>query len=169
MIRVCQASFRNKCQSFRVPQVLIDLIATRICSPTIIIMKTQLFVLSPLHIPIRLPLSKPVNWFLSEAKHWFLLEIVFWDYAGSGETTRDDSLIYIRPHRPQKCVVGNPQAHFTPIIRIYMPVGSRAICFGCPLECKHVRIKRLVQTEGEWPRKPLVPVSHFICFTLFEF
>ncbi len=41
---VCQASFRNKCQSFRVPQVLIDLIATRICSPTIIIMKTQLFV-----------------------------------------------------------------------------------------------------------------------------
>ncbi len=62
---VCQASFRNKCQSFRVPQVLIDLIATRICCPTVIIMKHSCLFISPLHIPIRLPLSKPVNWFPS--------------------------------------------------------------------------------------------------------
>ncbi len=70
---VCQASFRNKCQSFLVPQVLIDLIATRICCPTIIIMKHSCLFISPLHILIRLPLSKPVNCFPSEAKHCFFV------------------------------------------------------------------------------------------------
>lgn len=71
---------------------LIDLIATHICSLTIIIIKTQLVFYTPMAYPNTFT-TRLVNQFPFEAKHWFLLECI-WGAGGMGKTNRYDSLIY---------------------------------------------------------------------------